>query len=222
MRTSTRLAGSRRFLLMLALCLVPRLAAASPVTYTFAGQWGFYDPQQDTPDFWAAMNSVGVYDLTPFTWSMSFDDAAPGDVFSDFKINNLEYTYRTAPSSANPAQDFSFAGLMNGPVIRGPQSDYYAAFLQFDSLYQTTPLQVGDTAHLFFAFNQSATPIGAAQFLDTSNVTLQSINRVPEPATMWPLMFGVAAAALTCRRWLVRIAGVDGRVRRAHPKPGRD
>jgi hypothetical protein len=57
-----------RALTVAGLLLLARPLAASPITYNFAGQWNFHDPQVDTPDFWAAMNNVGVYNGTAFTW----------------------------------------------------------------------------------------------------------------------------------------------------------
>lgn len=180
------------------LLAVPGATYASPITYNFDGQWLFHDPQVDTPDFWAAMNSAGVYNGTAFTWSMTLDSAVPGEVTSDFKISNLEYTFNTNTLSPDPTQAFSFAGLMNGSPIQGPLLTYFPEYLQFQNggfgaNPTSVPLAVGDTGWFVFAFNQSPTFVGLAQFQNSSVVTLRSIEKVPEASTLVALVGGLMA-----------------------------
>jgi hypothetical protein len=167
--------------------------AASPITYNFAGQWNFNDPQVDTPDFWAAMNNVGVYNGTAFTWSMTLDSAVPGEVTSDFKISNLEYTFTANTASPDPTQGFFWAGLMNGNTLQGPLLTYLPEFLQYGNVLPVGPLVVGDVGWFVFAFNSSPGSIGSAQFQNNTQVTLRSIEKVPEASTLVALAGGLIA-----------------------------
>ena len=124
---SKHMRATCRVLAIGVLLLLARPLAASPITYNFVGQWNFHDPQVDTPDFWAAMNNVGVYNGTAFTWAMTLDSAVPGEVTSDFKINNLEYTFSANTTSPDPTQGFFWAGSMNGSTVQGPQLTYRSA-----------------------------------------------------------------------------------------------
>ena len=173
--------------------LLPRPMAASPITYNFVGQWNFHDPQVDTPDFWAAMNNVGVYNGTAFTWAMTLDSAVPGEVTSDFKISNLEYTFSANTASPDPTQGFFWAGSMNGSTIQGPQLTYLPQFLQYGNVLPAGPLVVGDMAWFVFAFNSSPGLIGSAQFQNNTQVTLRSIEKVPEASTLVALASGLIA-----------------------------
>jgi hypothetical protein len=57
------------------LCLcAPGIATARPLQLDFVGNWGFFDPQQDQPEFWSALNRLGVYNGTPLTFSIVLDD----------------------------------------------------------------------------------------------------------------------------------------------------
>jgi hypothetical protein len=55
------------------------------------------------------------------------------------------------------------------------------------------PLAVGDMAGFVFAFNSSPGVIGSAQFQNNTQVTLRSIEKVPEASTIVALAGGLLA-----------------------------
>lgn len=80
-------------------------AAANPLTLDFTGTWHHHDPEFWSPEFHAAMSSVGVDNGTPISWSLFLDDV-------DLNPDPARATYSVFSSTLS----FGSLSLATGPV----------------------------------------------------------------------------------------------------------
>ncbi len=133
---------------ILGMLLMTRPAVADSISLSFAGTWGFYDPQQDGPTFWAAMAAYGTTTGTSTTFSMTIDDTFGAIQQVAFNVGSLSLGCEGAACSPQTngsyATRFSTGGLssefMTAPSMTGLPSIGYGFFPSFFDFRAGLPL----------------------------------------------------------------------------------
>lgn len=204
----------------------PMSAAAAPVTLTFSGQWGFFDPVSDAPEFHAAMAALGIVGSTPLSLTLTLADTAlspsgtyPGALLGgQFTLGSISYTLE--PGAFGLSQScvgFGCTGTthffthFSGPIPAFGARTFFPNFIQFDSnvsfaLSNSLPSSLSSAAwqnpFIFVSFwNQPVVPpkFGSQGDMGVSALRFESA-RVPEPATLALALIGLAASAFGRRR----------------------
>lgn len=198
--------------------LTARPTNAAVITFNYTGQWSFFDPQPDSPDFWAAMARVGVFPGTEVFWSLTIDDAATDQnsdptvgvydaiLGSTLRVGSLRLTTgrSTVSTGLNSGPQFTWFGSM-GPAVDGFAPEYFqlTSFGQWslgsDALVPalTQIGSGGSSGGMFLGFNNPSR-IGSAQHLGLSSWTLVS-HSVPTPGTLPFVAVGITVFAFY--RW---------------------
>jgi hypothetical protein len=198
--------------------MLAKPADAATITFNYAGQWAFHDPQQDTPDFWAAMASVGIVPGAEVLWSLTIDGAATDQnldptvgvydavLGSTLRVGSLTLT--TGPArlflDLTSGPGFVWVGDMGNPV--GGYAPQYFQLLSFglwslpsDALLPAlTQIGSGGQSGMILGFNNPPR-LGGAQYQGLAQFSLVSVS-VPTPGTLPLVAAGIAAFALYRRR----------------------
>jgi hypothetical protein len=205
-------------LIFTATFLSARPTDASVVTFNYTGQWSFHDPQQDTPDFWAAMASVGVVPGSEVFWSLMIDAAAADQnpspaigvynavLGSTLRVGSLTLTTGPATMSVDltSGPGFFWIGNMGSPVQGyAPQYFQLQSFgpwsLPSDALLPAlTHIGSGGASGMILGFNNPPR-LGSAQYQGLATWTLVSVT-VPAPSTLPLVAVGLTVFALYRRR----------------------
>jgi len=210
--------------LALSLVLLPGAdtsASAETLKLNFSGTWFFHDPQQDSPDFWNAMASVGVGPGTPVTFSMLVDtvDTNPDSQFGAYAVSGstvdagalhlttLQQTLNLDASGlAGTTVGIAGSNAWLGPAV----GSWLPSYMQLSTVNgmtagsQTDDLTalVGDINRfpellLRIGFQQ---PGGCGLCMGTSRLTMVSVQSVPGPAALLVMTVGALIGARTLRR----------------------
>lgn len=207
--------------ILAATLLSARPTDAAIITLNYAGQWSFFDPQQDAPNFWAAMASVGVVPGTDVFWSLTIDDAAadqdpnPGTgvynavIGSTLRVGALALTTGPATLSVGTTSGPGFVSIGNmGPAVQGFAPQYFQLLpfggwsLPSDALLPALT-QIGSggaSAGMILGFNNPPR-LGGAQFQGLAEWRLVS---VPTPGTLPIVAVGLTMFVLHRRGQLRR------------------
>jgi hypothetical protein len=190
--------------------LTPAAAGAAPLQLRFQGTWGFHDPYDQNPDFWNALNALGVVQGSPLTLSMLVSDADTNpdvnvgtySVFaSELQVGNVTLT---APPTSLEVSGFGDAHMF-GTWVGAPAGSYVPNYMQLsyrggvpppsDQLADVLPYLNGWRNDLFIGYT-SATCVLC---LGVSQVTLTSVQAVPEPGSFAAIAAGLLLLAPS--RW---------------------
>jgi len=199
---------------MVAMFMSATPADAAVITLNYSGQWGFNDPQMDTPEFWAVMASVGVVPGSDVLWSLMIDDAAadqnpnPGGIYdavlgSTLRLGSLTLTTGPATLSLDltSGPGFFWIGNMGSPVQGyAPQYFQLQSFgpwsLPSDALLPALT-QIGSgpgVSAMILGFNNPPS-LGSAQYRGSAGLTLVSYT-VPTPSTLSFVAVGITVFGL--------------------------
>jgi len=139
----------------------PAVSVAAPFLLQFSGNWQFYDPQFDQPEFHSAMNGSGVFEGSPVTLWLLIND---GDTNPDPGVGTYSIRGSIDVGSTHLAlspEHLSFypgSGELNGwGQLSGPRADGFQPFFwQFQSGPSNPLPGVTDDFSSLIQFFQSA------------------------------------------------------------------
>lgn len=199
------------------ICLfVPTLAAAGPIRLNFSGNWAFFDPQFDNPNFWSAMNASGVFESSLVSMSLLVDgtDNNVDPSISSFQVFSGTVAVGNVHVQLQPTSDLQFSGTSTqwgvslfgkptGPLVGSYQPSYFQ-FSNFGSpgalpvdLMSAATLLQNYSSTMFLGYTQ---PLVCGLCLGTSEMTLTSVQSVPEPSAALIMLGGVVTLFLLSRR----------------------
>jgi hypothetical protein len=203
--------------------LSARPADASILTFNYKGQWSFFDPIQDTPEFWAAMASVGIVPGTPVWWSLTINNSVLDEnadpnigvysaiLGSTIRVGSLNLTTGPAKLSVTSGgPGFFWVGDM-GPPVAGYVPQYFQLHAFGAWSLPSTALMPALNAigagfgvsAMTLGFNNPPS-LGSAQYQGNATWTRVSVTTVPTPGTLSLACAGIIAL-LFSRRWAHRL-----------------
>lgn len=186
--------------------LAPAAASAAPFQLQFQGSWAFYDPYDHQPDFWNAMNALGVVAGSPLTLSMLISDADTNPdlnigtysvLASELRVGSVVLTSPPASLQLSAWGD----GSMIGTWVGAAAGSFVPSYMQLSYWGGLPPPsdQLADVLPYLNAWRNSlyigySSP-GCTLCLGVSQVTLTSVQAVPEPRSILALAAGLLVLA---------------------------
>ncbi len=194
----------------------PATAVAGTIQLDFSGSWSFFDPYQDSPQFWDDFANAGVFQGTPLTFSMLVDttDLSAAPNVGTYAVRSSTLRVGRVTASVTPwslGLDGSGASNMGSGALVGPAvGTWLPAYFQFgfsglqggalpaDNMMAALPLfNSFSTRTAYFGFTQRP---GCSLCLASSTLTLSRVSQVPGPSAGMALMSGLVALGAVRRR----------------------